>query len=454
MKKVSIILIMSISFLSSCKKENEVSIPNINHTKMLGLRNNVKNIEVNYFLNEITKNGYIPKQRSKIIYSIDFAFNQFKSDYSVYKQHYESFDPFTTPLYFLCEDYDFLKTYSYNISFNTKGNVTKWREFGKDSLVRAVNITYNDKQLPIKISTKKLYGDISGNIPLSGGEPTITIENAKYNEDEFNYTYNKYGLIKTITARISNGNKIKNEKVNYRYDFKQKEKVIYVYKNTDKISFATIDIDNNNYISKITIKGNNDLLDKKQNEKDKTDVIQTFTQGTLTKLQEYNKQGQLLKQNAVRYSGNFVTNVYEVKWIKDPWLTRDKLEPFTTEYSLNYFSNTIQGIKYKGKDNSFTYFNPQATGLSNWYNEIKSSTHFSNQIDKYNNWTELKYEVDRKYLDDFINKQRDYLTSVCKGDDLYNLKLYPKTDKLFPFLRMFKSESNQIRIVRDIRYYN
>ncbi len=463
MKKITI-LILFFPFLFSCT-EDKIKIPEYSHLKILGLEGNVKTVEVNFFLNEIVEQGYIPKKKVKIKTTpLDFTFNQFRSEFSLYNSYCESFDPFTTPLYFLARNNTaFFDTYSYKITFNKIGNVTKLEQFNKkqDSIINSIDITYNDKNLPVKIKTRRLSGTVSF---IAGEADTKkTIKDIKYINDEFTYSYNKYNLIETVKINTSNTNETNKKTINYKYDFKKDERVLFVYRENDRNKFATIDLDNEYYISKITIKNNRNIL----NEKYEVDFIQNFIKGIPNEFQKFDKDGQLLKKNIVKYNPKTfqIESFSKIEWRSSFPFINKELKPFKSSCSFIYNSSKkekthqINHIRYDNPNNILGKVG--TSKLASLYNEMKSSTAFHYTYgDTYkNNWTELNYEVDRKYLDDYMKVKETYFKTFCIGGNLYDLKSYNKNNPkfnqwYFQLLKILKAESNQTKIVRNIRYYN
>lgn len=395
MKKI-LFLLLSV-FLISCNQP-KVNVGTKTHLELLNLKGNVKSINISISENEFIDGRYVPKTKG-----MNVMVSNLVSDI--------------------------------NPIFGTKvvGNLSSFIDI-YDSFSIANN------QLPQKTGI-----DIT-DIKLKFNERGYLTEYIAHNnntlEEEKVFSYdNKNRLIKFIWYN-SNLNTKKTDRYTYEYNYNKEDLIIkrelvgrdkttiYNYEYSDnKITVKVEDSKSKNKKDFINLNKNKEII-KIYN--DSSDEIY-FKNNLISRITNYTNDNVIITDDLYEYEGGRI--------IKSK--ISHNSEDLVRQENIKFYYNTKGYINQIKSDKS----------------KLTSSLTFNYDFDDLNNWTNLEFNIDRKFYDFASNKlqqirnKRNRIKKTLSGRELMNFIFDNKEEEAFVDLEYVKKLSSQIEIRRDIFYY-
>lgn len=404
MKKINFIL--SVLCLLGCKQE--VRLSQENHLQLFNLKGNVKQVNYNYILNEITDITYKPVGKANprfldlgSLRDTDISHTRALSNFDYYYSglFFDSFNISVSEI--IDKSYHADRCDNYEIKFNEDGFITNFKGFKDNSLIMNITLKYEDNKL---VSIKRREYSESKEI---------------YNYD-IEYEYNDYNLIAKKKQKYLDGYTFNSI---FEYTFNKNKNEFSVVENKTEIS----DKKNKTSVSKYYL-----ILDKENNiqeilyEKDNKSV--KFINNKIKKITEFNKNNELTFNIELNYSNDKISDVKKTKY--------GKLNEISFEYEENGNLNNIDCNDETKKD---------------YINNLK----FNYEFDELKNWTKQSYSIDRTRYDNYLQ----YLKKREKySNDYYELYGYSP----FSFQedvdaeierKLLSKYSSKIDVERRIIYY-
>lgn len=404
MKKI--IFILSVLCLLGCKQE--VRLSQENHLQLFNLKGNVKQVNYNYILNEITDITYKPVGKANprfldlgSLRDTDISHTRALSNFDYYYSglFFDSFNISVSEI--IDKSYHADRCDNYEIKFNEDGFITNFKGFKDNSLIMNITLKYEDNKL---VSIKRREYSESKEI---------------YNYD-IEYEYNDYNLIAKKKQKYLDGYTFNSI---FEYTFNKNKNEFSVVENKTEIS----DKKNKTSVSKYYL-----ILDKENNiqeilyEKDNKSV--KFINNKIKKITEFNKNNELTFNIELNYSNDKISDVKKTKY--------GKLNEISFEYEENGNLNNIDCNDETKKD---------------YINNLK----FNYEFDELKNWTKQSYSIDRTRYDNYLQ----YLKKREKySNDYYELYGYSP----FSFQedvdaeierKLLSKYSSKIDVERRIIYY-
>lgn len=408
MKKI--IFILSIFCLFSC--EQKVKINEENHLQLFNLKGNVKQLNHDYILNEITDISYKPigKANPKFldlgsVEGADLSYVRALSefDFYYYEVFFDSHNIFFSEI--LNKSYYANRCNNYEIKFNTDGNVTSFEGLKNNKKIYKIYFEYENNNI-IKI---KKVEDTKGEYLGKKSETTTEFE---------------YGSNNLITTKKVTENDGYTSNSTFSYDFnKDKNEFSITEVRNEKFSDNETKKFNINYIMALD---NEDKIEKITYEK-KNKVI-SFANGRIKKITEFNKNNELTFNIELNYNGNNISEVKKTKY--------GKLNEIYFQYDDN---GNLKNVKCNDESKK------------DFINDLR----FSYEYDNFKNWTKQSYSIDRAKYDNYIQ----YLKKREKySNDYYEVYGYSpfsfKEDVDAEIERKILSKySSKIDVERRIIYY-
>lgn len=244
----------------------------------------------------------------------------------------------------------------------------------------------------------------------------------KYEENmgtvKYIYTYNNNSLLTNIDWSLKNKTEDKSSQSNFKYNFKNKIIDVKQLKTDKKF---TLKLGENNQIRQIKSKNNKiDFIDFK-----------------IDRITNFNDAGQIENDYDYTYKNNNLIELKETTRFKNN----------SSNYESYNFTYNKQGFVIQINNNTDK--------------KIKD-IHFEYTFDKNNNWTNLKFQLDRKYYKkakivvENIKRKREKIAENLKGYDKIMFLLDDKelVDAKVNRDIIGKHYSSQIEIKRNITYYD
>lgn len=414
MKKIIIIIIISAFCLFSC--EQKVKLNEENHLQLFNLKGKVKQINYDYLLNEITDISYKPVGKANpkfydlgCIGDIDLSYTRIFSDLDFYYNHifFESYNIVLEQL--INKRFYENRCDSYEIKFNSNGNVTDFKGLKNDTLISNINFYYDNENV-IKIKhfynkkEEKLYG-----------------KEKKILEEVTEFEYGENNLISNKKFNNNNGLTSTSE---YFYTLDKDKKEIIINEK-EHIKFTNNKIKNNEYKYKITLDKNSKIESINYEMENK---IINFSDGKIKKITEFDKQNKLTFNIEI----NYIDNNFSV--VKKTYYGR--LNEMYFEYEEN---GNLKNVKCNDESKK----------------EFLNNLKFNYEYDNLKNWTKQSYSRDRSGYDNYLvymEKRKKY------SDDFYLLHGYSpftfREDVDVEIEKIYKKKySSKIDVNRRIIYY-
>lgn len=406
MKKI--IFILSIFCLFSC--EQKVKINEENHLQLFNLKGNVKQLNHDYILNEITDISYKPIGKANTTFfrsvsthdtNLSYIRTLSEFDFYYYEEFFDSYNIFFSQMLSYV-DYGWN---NYEIKFNSDGNIISIEGFKNNMKIYKIHFEYeNNNIIKVKKTEDLRKEDL--------GKRTETIV-------EF-----EYGSNNLITTKKVTENDGYTSNSTFSYDFnKDKNEFSITEVRNEKFSDNETKKSNFNYIMALD---NEDKIEKITYEK-KNKVI-SFANGRIKKITQFNKNNELTFNIELNYNGDKISEVKKTKY--------GKLNEIYFQYDDN---GNLKNVKCNDESKK------------DFINDLR----FSYEYDNFKNWTKQSYSIDRAKYDNYLQ----YLKKREKySNDYYEVYGYSpfsfKEDVDAEIERKILSKySSKIDVERRIIYY-